>query len=34
MAALGTKAIAEKLGVQDLAIHDKGLEPAGYDPRT
>ena len=34
LAALGTKAIAEKLGVQDLAIHVKGLEPAAYDPRT
>ncbi|MGC8544125.1 MAG: aldehyde ferredoxin oxidoreductase family protein, partial [Vulcanisaeta sp.] len=34
LAAMGTKAIAEKLGVQDLAIHVKGLEPAAYDPRT
>ncbi|WP_460173894.1 aldehyde ferredoxin oxidoreductase family protein [Vulcanisaeta sp. JCM 14467] len=34
LAALGTKTIAERLGVQDLAIHVKGLEPAGYDPRT
>nr|KJR72494.1 MAG: aldehyde:ferredoxin oxidoreductase [Vulcanisaeta sp. AZ3] len=34
LAALGTKAISERLGVPDLAIHVKGLEPAGYDPRT
>ena len=34
LAALGTRAIAERLGVQDLAIHVKGLEPAAYDPRT
>ncbi|MCG2880822.1 MAG: aldehyde ferredoxin oxidoreductase family protein [Vulcanisaeta sp.] len=34
LAALGVKAISEKLGVQDLAIHVKGLEPAAYDPRT
>ena len=32
--ALGVRGMAEKLGVQDLAIHVKGLEPAGYDPRT
>lgn len=32
--ALGVRGIAEKLGAQDLAIHVKGLEPAGYDPRT
>ncbi|WP_419176235.1 aldehyde ferredoxin oxidoreductase family protein [Desulfosediminicola sp.] len=24
---------SKKLGVEDLAIHVKGLEPAGYDPR-
>ncbi|WP_291766186.1 aldehyde ferredoxin oxidoreductase family protein [Caldivirga sp. UBA161] len=34
LAALGTKGIGEKLGVGELAIHVKGLEPAGYDPRT
>ncbi|WP_232203780.1 aldehyde ferredoxin oxidoreductase family protein [Caldivirga maquilingensis] len=34
LAALGTRGIGEKLGVSDLAIHVKGLEPAGYDPRT
>ncbi|WP_292000089.1 aldehyde ferredoxin oxidoreductase family protein [Caldivirga sp.] len=32
--ALGTRGIGEKLGVSDLAINVKGLEPAGYDPRT
>jgi len=32
--AEGVRAAAEKLGLQDLAIHVKGLEPAGYDPRT
>ncbi len=34
LASLGTKGIGEKLGVSELAIHVKGLEPAGYDPRT
>ncbi|WP_084019894.1 aldehyde ferredoxin oxidoreductase family protein [Vulcanisaeta thermophila] len=34
LAALGTKALAERLGVPELAIHVKGLEPAAYDPRT
>ena len=32
--ALGVKKMAEELNVKDLAIHVKGLEPAGYDPRT
>ncbi len=32
--AEGVKAASEKLGLEDLAIHVKGLEPAGYDPRT
>lgn len=30
----GVKAMAEELGIEDLAIHVKGLEPPGYDPRT
>jgi len=30
----GVKAMAEELGVEDLALHVKGLEPPGYDPRT
>ncbi len=30
----GVRAAAEELGLQDIAIHVKGLEPAGYDPRT
>ncbi len=30
----GVKEAAEKLGLQDLAVHVKGLEPAGYDPRS
>ncbi len=32
--AEGVRAASEKLGLEDLAIHVKGLEPAGYDPRT
>ncbi len=32
--AEGVKVASEKLGLEDLAIHVKGLEPAGYDPRT
>lgn len=32
--AEGVKVAAEKLGLEDLAVHVKGLEPAGYDPRT
>jgi aldehyde:ferredoxin oxidoreductase len=31
--ALGIKGAADKLGLQDIAVHVKGLEPAGYDPR-
>ncbi|MGD9974365.1 MAG: aldehyde ferredoxin oxidoreductase family protein [Desulfatirhabdiaceae bacterium] len=31
--ARGIKAAARELGLSDLAIHVKGLEPAGYDPR-
>ncbi|GAB6194334.1 aldehyde ferredoxin oxidoreductase family protein [Desulfocastanea catecholica] len=30
----GIIAASEKWGLEDLAIHVKGLEPAGYDPRT
>ncbi|WP_003543507.1 aldehyde ferredoxin oxidoreductase family protein [Desulfotomaculum nigrificans] len=29
----GIRVAARKLGLDDLAIHVKGLEPAGYDPR-
>jgi aldehyde:ferredoxin oxidoreductase len=29
----GIIAVSEKFGIEDLAIHVKGLEPAGYDPR-
>ncbi len=32
--AEGVRAAAQKLGLEDLAVHVKGLEPAGYDPRT
>jgi aldehyde:ferredoxin oxidoreductase len=32
--AEGVRGAAEKLGLSDLAIHVKGLEPAGYDPRA
>lgn len=32
--AEGIKAVAVKWGMEDLAIHVKGLEPAGYDPRV
>ncbi|MFZ3044692.1 MAG: aldehyde ferredoxin oxidoreductase family protein [Desulfatirhabdiaceae bacterium] len=31
--ARGIKAASQYLGLADLAIHVKGLEPAGYDPR-
>jgi aldehyde:ferredoxin oxidoreductase len=30
----GIKTAGKKMGVADLAIHVKGLEPAGYDPRV
>ena len=30
----GVAEAARELGVEDLAIHVKGLEPAGYDPRS
>jgi len=32
--AKGVKAAAEELGMQDDAVHVKGMEPAGYDPRV
>lgn len=31
--AEGIKYAAKKMGLEDLAIHVKGMEPAGYDPR-
>ncbi len=30
----GVRAAAEELGLEDLAVHVKGLEPSGYDPRA
>lgn len=30
----GVRAAAQELGLEDLAIHVKGLEPPGYDPRA
>jgi len=30
----GLKSAAKELGMDDFAIHVKGLEPAGYDPRV
>jgi len=32
--ARGIKYASEALGMADQAIHVKGLEPAGYDPRV
>lgn len=32
--ARGIKEAAETLGLTDLAVHVKGLEPAGFDPRV
>ncbi|SFG37858.1 aldehyde:ferredoxin oxidoreductase [Desulfotomaculum arcticum] len=32
--AEGVRPAADKLGVPELAIHVKGMEPAGYDPRV
>lgn len=29
----GIKQAAEQLGLEDIAVHVKGLEPAGFDPR-
>jgi len=30
----GIKTAAPELGMQDFAVHVKGMEPAGYDPRS
>ncbi len=30
----GVRAAAQELGLEELAIHVKGLEPSGYDPRA
>jgi aldehyde:ferredoxin oxidoreductase len=30
----GIKSASQKLGLEDMAIHVKGMEPAGYDPRV
>lgn len=32
--AKGIKEAAKELNLEDIAVHVKGLEPAGYDPRT
>ncbi len=32
--AKGIKVAAKELDLEDIAIHVKGMEPAGYDPRT
>jgi aldehyde:ferredoxin oxidoreductase len=32
--AQGIRAASEEWGLQDIAVHVKGLEPAGYDPRV
>jgi len=32
--AEGVKRFSELMGIQDLAIHVKGLSPSGYDPRV
>lgn len=32
--AEGTREAGRRLGLEDLAVHVKGLEPAGYDPRV
>jgi aldehyde:ferredoxin oxidoreductase len=32
--AEGIRHASQKWGLEDLAIHVKGMEPAGYDPRT
>ncbi len=32
--SLGVKRAAEELGLSEIAIHVKGLEPPGYDPRV
>ncbi len=30
----GVRASSERLGLEDIAVHVKGLEPAGFDPRV
>ena len=30
----GVKGAAERLGLEEIAVHVKGLEPAGFDPRV
>ncbi len=32
--AKGTRAVAKELGLEDVVVHVKGLEPAGYEPRA
>ncbi|BBO85217.1 aldehyde ferredoxin oxidoreductase C-terminal domain-containing protein [Desulfosarcina ovata] len=32
--ASGIRAASRAWGVEDLAVHVKGMEPAGYDPRV
>ncbi len=32
--AEGIKRTSEELGLEEIAVHVKGLEPAGYDPRS
>jgi aldehyde:ferredoxin oxidoreductase len=32
--AKGIKQAAKELGMEDVAVHSKGLEPAGFDPRV
>lgn len=32
--AQGVRAASEELGLEELAVHVKGLEPPGYDPRA
>ncbi|MBT4526656.1 MAG: aldehyde ferredoxin oxidoreductase family protein [Deltaproteobacteria bacterium] len=32
--AKGIKEASHELGLEDIAVHVKGLEPSGYDPRT
>ncbi len=32
--ARGIKAASQEWGLEDMAVHVKGLEPAGYDPRV
>ncbi len=32
--AEGIRYAAQKWGLEDIAVHVKGMEPAGYDPRT